>query len=531
MEQSKKYKTYINTKGYVIRKSAFPLHQIEDAKSELTVMPIVCAGYQTEEPEPFKVYRENETKLYVPRQYGIKKFGAPDNNIYESEEYINNQKLYIPDHNCFTKIKLRPIQEPIIAKYNEAILKYGGGTISAACGVGKTAMGIYMISTLKMRTIILVHKEFLMNQWITRIQEFMPNASIGKIQGKKCDVLGRDIVVGMVQSVSKKDDYPAYAFSDFGFLIVDEAHHMSSRCFSKALPKTSFQYTLSLTATPKRKDGLENVFLWYLGDIVFKSEKVQSADVIVKIYEYNNNRASYCKEFLNYQKKPNHAKMISNIAESNERNYFIGKLLPKLIKEGRRILILTERLSQVKWFIDALKDRFVVDGKSIGIGKYVGGMKQTLLDLALEAEIVVGTYSMISEGFDCPSLDTLIMASPKTDIEQSVGRILRKQAKDRTVSPLIVDMWDVFSTYRNKGFQRLRYYKQHGYTIKKYMVVHNKDMNDFTCEKMDKSKKLSINRMEETLSNCYGNKNSKGNNKEEHKHSNKHIIYKFDDEV
>ena len=77
-----------------------------------------------------------------------------------------------------------------------------------------------MISTLKMRTIILVHKEFLMNQWITRIQEFMPNASIGKIQGKKCDVLGRDIVVGMVQSVSKKDDYPSYAFSYFFFLIV-----------------------------------------------------------------------------------------------------------------------------------------------------------------------------------------------------------------------------------------------------------------------------------------------------------------------
>jgi superfamily II DNA or RNA helicase len=488
-----KFSTYINTKGYVIRKSSFSRDRIEATKNDLTVMPNICAGYQTETPEPFKVYRENETKLYIPRYYGIKKFGIPEYNYYNSEKYKNNTNNRISDKNAFTILKIRPIQEPIIAKYNEARIKYGGGTISAACGVGKTAMAIYMISIIKMRTMILVHKEFLMNQWITRIKEFMPNASIGKIQGPKCDVLGHDIVVGMVQSVSKKDDYPPYAFDDYGLLIIDEAHHMSSRCFSKALPKTSYQYTLSLTATPKRKDGLENVFLWYLGDIVFKSDKVQSSDVIVKMYEYINNRPEYSKEFLNYQKKPNHAKMISNIANSNERNYFIGKLLPKLIKEGRKILVLTERLSQVEWFLSALKDRFCVNGKDIKVDKYVGGMKQTLLDYALEAQIVIGTYSMISEGFDCPTLDTLIMASPKGDIEQSIGRILRKEAKDREICPLIIDVWDVFSSYRNKGFQRMKYYKQHGYTIKKYVVKHNKDMNNFTCNKMGCDQNNRIN--------------------------------------
>ena len=151
--------------------------------------------------------------------------------------------------------------------------------------------------------------------------------------------------------------------------------------------------------------------------------------------------------------------MISNIAECEKRNIFMGSLLEKLVKNNRKILILTERLSQVKWFLEVLKDKFIVNGKEIGVDKYVGGMKQTLLDISLKAQIIIGTYSMIEEGFDCPDLDTLIMATPKTNIEQSVGRILRKRPEDRDNYPLIIDIWDLFSIYKNRAYTRIRFYK------------------------------------------------------------------------
>lgn len=470
------YKRAVSPKGYIIKKKYFSEQKISELKHELTVMPIVIEGYQTEKPEPYKVYKESDNKLYLPRYFGINKFGKPDINLFDTEaEYSVNPKMIIPEEIAKLSIKLRSHQEPIVKSYLDSAKECGGGTICAGCGIGKTGMAIYITGYFKLRTLILVHKEFLLNQWRDRFKEFMPNVRIGVIQGPKCDVLGCDVVIGMVQSVSKKDDYPSYTFQNFGLLIVDEAHHMSSRSFCKALPKTSFKYTLALTATPKRADGLQNVFLWYMGPIVYKSVPKKDSQVKVNIYQYQNNRGSYCKEYANYKGLPNNGKMITNIAESDERNRFIGTLLSTLIRENRKILILTERLSQVAWFMSALENRFKVDGVLISVGKYVGGMGQSNLEKSLEARIIIGTYSMISEGFDCQELDTLIMASPKGDIEQTVGRILRKEAKDRDRMPLIIDIWDMFGSYYNKGFKRIKYYSQRHYLIENYTVIDNKD--------------------------------------------------------
>ena len=522
-----KTKTYISNRGYVIYKKYFDRFKLDEIRKDLKVVPSFCPGYQPEAPEPFIVYKENDKKIYMPRYYGIQKLGNPDINKLNDITEDEKEKQEIPEERLDTILKLRPIQEPIIKSYLESLDKTGGGTITAGCGIGKTAMAIYLITHLKVRTLILVHKEFLMNQWKDRISEFMPKAEIGTIQGPKCDVIGKDIVIGMVQSVSMKDDYPPYAFDNFGFLVVDEAHHMSSRCFSKALPKTSFKYTLGLSATPKRKDGLENVFLWYLGGIVYKSTKIKTADVVVKLYQYNNNSLSYCKEYLNYQKKPNNAKMISNIAECEKRNIFMGSLLEKLVKNNRKILILTERLSQVKWFLEVLKDKFIVNGKEIDVNKYVGGMKQTLLDISLKAQIIIGTYSMIEEGFDCPDLDTLIMATPKTNIEQSVGRILRKRPEDRDNYPLIIDIWDLFSIYKNRAYTRIRFYKENGYTIKKYCVEDTKDMKERTCKKMEvRESKCTDNEIKKSIQN-QSNKDKSNNNNNNNNKEDKSVLLRF----
>ena len=130
--------------------------------------------------------------------------------------------------------------------------------------------------------------------------------------------------------------------------------------------------------------------------------------------------------------------IISNIAQCNKRNDFILSILPKLIDEGRTLLILTERISQVTYLYDNIEEK-----KIATVGKYIGKLKQEVLDESLKCRIIVGTYNMIEEGFDCKSLDTLIMATPKVDIEQSIGRILRKHKDERTIRPLVIDVYDI----------------------------------------------------------------------------------------
>ena len=109
------------------------------------------------------------------------------------------------------KGSLRDKQQPIIKSFMDSCeegpykTKSRGGIISVPCGWGKTIMALYLISALKRKTIVIVHKEFLLNQWIKRIEEFLPEARIGIIQASKVDVQNKDIVIGMLQSLSSKD--------------------------------------------------------------------------------------------------------------------------------------------------------------------------------------------------------------------------------------------------------------------------------------------------------------------------------------
>lgn len=475
--ETKKFKTCLSNRGYIIRKSHFTNKELETIRDDLTVKPNFCPGYQSVEPETFKLYSENENKLYIPRYYGQEKFGIADINKQLEPESINIKLT----------AKLRPIQEPIIEKYLISAEETGGGIISAACGVGKTFMSLYLISRFQVKSLILVHKEFLMNQWRERIKEFLPDAKIGIIQGPKSDVVDKDIVIGMIQSISLRE-YPDYIFKGFGFIISDECHHMAARSFCKAFKKTVFKYSLGLSATPKRKDGLSRVFKWNLGDIVFKSDKVKESNVLVYMYKYINNDSKYSKTVLNIRQKANNTSMITNIANCIKRNKFIVSLLPDLVKNNRKILILTERLSQVDWLLKNIKEL-----DDISCGKYVGGIKQSKLDEALEKKVIVGTYTMIEEGFDCKELNTLIMATPKIDIEQSVGRILRKKAEDRIIAPLIIDVWDVFSTYQFKGIQRIKYYKNRNYKITYFDVDDNSNITQILEQIKTKSKNTSKN--------------------------------------
>ena len=452
-------RTKLTKRGYSLFKKDLTKKEIRELRKELTVKPYVHNNYGAV-PVPYPVYLESCSKLYLPRTYGLQKFGEPDVNKIKEGQDIEVS---------FTQL-LREKQKPIVDAYiKSSKTTNGGGIICVPCGYGKTVIALYLLAQLKKKTLIIVHKSFLMNQWIERIKMFLnPEIRIGKIQGKTCNIVNKDIVLGMLQSVSMKE-YPEDMFDEFGMVIFDECHHLSAEVFSRALIKVSPKYLLGLSATPNRKDGLSKVFRWFLGDYVYNIKKREDEDVDVCCVKFIDMEPSYKKTVLNYYGKMNMAQMINNICAYKPRTKCIIKYIKPLILEGRKILILSDRREHLKVIKQYLDSKEICDS-----GYYLGGMKQKELKVSEQKQVLLATYSMASEGFDVPTLNTLVLASPKSNIVQSVGRILRQRPENRKYKPYILDIVDVFSIFKNQAKKRRSYYLKCSYHI----IDDNYNKND-----------------------------------------------------
>ena len=437
--------TSLSKNGYKIKKNEFNPRKIKEIKDELNVKPFTFNKMQNTETR-FQVYLESPKKLYLPRFYGIEKFGEPIQNNIEEGDSI---------HLKFNG-NLREEQKPIENIYLENAKEKGGGIISIKCGGGKTVLALHIISKLQKKTIVIVHKDFLMTQWRDRILEFLPDSRIGKIQQNTIDIEDKDIVLAMVQSLSMKE-YPEDTFESFGLAIFDECHHLGAEVFHKSMTKVASKYMLGLSATPKRKDGLSKVFEWYIGPIVYLQKKKNEDYAEVQLIDCIFDDIKYNKEELNFRKDPCMPKMINNICDYLPRTELIFQLIKQYHSEGRNILVLSDRRNHLNILYNLL------DGYSRGF--YVGGMKPHELRESQEKDILLATFSMASEGMDIPKLDTVILSSPKSDVEQSVGRIFRKKVCDRKFHPLIIDFQDQFSMFKNQCNKRIQLYHKLNFTI------------------------------------------------------------------
>lgn len=441
--------TYLGQKGYTILKNQLTINQLKSIKQDLTIQPFVMGAPTTTDVKQYIVYRESSNKIYVPHYYGIQHFGKP------KEYKISNGHDIHLDFNG----ELRPGQIPVVDTYLNHVRKeqFGGGLLELPCAFGKTCLALKIIAELQKKTCIIVHKEFLMNQWIERIQQFLPNARIGKIQGSIIDIDDKDIVIIMLQSLSMKD-YPASLFESFGLTIIDEVHHISSEVFSNALFKIVTKYMLGLSATMNRKDGTTFVIKYFLGEVVFKGKREEERNVLVKAIEYTVDDDEFNEVKYDFRGNPQYSTMISKLCNYNHRSEFILKVISDLLIENpkQQIMILAHNKCLLRYFYDAIQHRNIAT-----CGYYVGGMKQRDLKETESKQIVIATYSMAAEALDIKTLTTLVMASPKTDIEQSIGRILR----DRYNNPLVIDIVDSHKLFKNQWQKRKRFYMKEKYTI------------------------------------------------------------------
>ncbi|ULY68622.1 putative VV A18-like helicase [Chlorella virus XW01] len=341
-----------------------------------------------------------------------------------------------------------------------------------------TVISLNIACHFKLKTLIIVHKTFLLNQWKERIEQFT-NASIGILQRDKIDYK-KDFVIGMLQSIAK-DKYPEKYFKNFGLVIFDEAHHAPSQYFSKALPMISCKRTLALSATPERNDKMEKVLYWYFGDVIHKADKKKNNKVIVQLIDYTLNNKNF-KEFkLGFTGDVNKPKTITNLTTIKERNLFIIQTIKDLFDNPERnILILSDRVEHLNTLYELLLIHIKFNNKDDpDMGFYIGKLKQKDLDKSATKRIILATYGMAAEALDIPQLNTLILSTPRSDVEQAVGRILRKQ--DYHLEPIIIDIVDNLKSCSNQSNHRKKLYRKMDFNIiiKKYIdnnIIFTKDM-------------------------------------------------------
>jgi superfamily II DNA or RNA helicase len=462
--------TFLTNRGYAILKEN-NTKCITYLKKLLTVKPKANPSMGLAGNE-FPVYLESSSKLYIPKAFGLGMFGLP--------KYDKLHKGHDAPRLIFNGT-LRQEQEAPVAAFLESAADplRRGGIISLACAAGKTVIALYISTQLKKKTLVLCHKEFLMNQWKERINQFVPNAKVGLIKGKDIIVDDCDIVIGSVQSIAMKD-YDSAIFKQFGFVVSDECHHLSAEVFSKVLPKVTAAVMLGLSATLNRKDGLRKVFEWHLGKPVFQTQKRADTELIVEVLRVpapSSRTPDYGEELLMWNGKRNISGMINLICSYKPRNKLILDRLASIEKD-RRTLILSDRRGHLKY----LEEQIIK--LNIGsVGYYVGGMKEKDLKESESKDIILGTYSMASEGMDIPCLNTLILASPISSIEQSIGRVQRQKAQERKYTPLVIDVCDNYSLFANQARKRIDFYKKNGYTvIDASMAVEEADIEEGTYD-------------------------------------------------
>lgn len=348
------------------------------------------------------------------------------------------------------KVRLGPTEEreedqaDFVDALVGAVRSRSGAIGQAAAGYGKTLCAIAAVEKLGRTTAVLVHKSFLMDQWIERIHEAtdMDMSDIGFVQQGRCDFRGKKIVLIMVQSLLSSREYPSDLYEYFGTVVVDEVHRFGAVEFRKAITMFPAKYRLGVTATPKRRDGLEDVFFKHIGEIASVGSK---RTTIARVKFVNANMVvtdSMLRGMTSRRQGGRRVydlnKVTRYVVDCETRNRQVVKLLIDALKAGRKVLVLSSRRDHLR----ILSELFSIESAKRHVrfkyGFYVGGMKEKELRIAATRPLIFGTFQMAQEGLDIPDLDTLFLVTPKGDIVQAVGRILRKYEGKR--EPMVIDL-------------------------------------------------------------------------------------------
>jgi len=311
-----------------------------------------------------------------------------------------------------------------------------GGVVKAVPAWGKTGLAIRIICAIGHKTFVGVHKEFLVKQWQDRLEKFAPYLRVGLWQGKKEEIEDKDVVIGMVQTLANRD-VPAEIAEQFGLCVWDEVHRVSARTWCTVPPKFNPRFHLGLSAKTKRADGMEDLFRWLVGPVIYEAQYQTPLPIIRRIPtpyirpEWIRKKEDGEGERLKY---PTHLKAMTH---SNTRNARIVAELETILRAraGRKIVVMSERVKHLETMAEMLRDRDLADPiPDLSMGFVHSKISEGAKKDAERKRVIFATFQIFEEGFDLPSLDTLVMTTARGDVEQAIGRVRRECIAGQTVT-------------------------------------------------------------------------------------------------
>lgn len=367
--------------------------------------------------------------------------------------------------------QLRPDQQAAA----DAVLAHETGVLAATTAFGKTVLAAWLIAARGTNTLVLVHRQQLMEQWKERLSSFLDiqKDEIGTLGGGSKRLKGK-IDVALIQSLVRKsavDDRVA----GYGQLIVDECHHLPATSFELVARRSKSKYVLGLSATVARKDGHHPIIIMQCGPIRYRVDaKHQAAvrpfahNVIVRPTGFQPGEEAKDDSRMEYQR------LIEALASDGPRNSLICTDVLAVVAEGRFPLVLTERTEHLEALVSLLGE--ALEGQDVAVIALRGGMGKRQLAAAMSRldvpegavpRVVVATGRFVGEGFDDPSLDTLFLAMPvswRGTIAQYVGRLHRLHHGKQEVR--VYDYADLNARILSRMFEkRCAGYEAVGYTI------------------------------------------------------------------
>jgi superfamily II DNA or RNA helicase len=360
--------------------------------------------------------------------------------------------------------QLRPFQENAVSK----ISGHDDGILCAPTAFGKTAVAAWLIAKRKVNTLVLVHRQQLLDQWQERLAMFLnlPAKSIGHIGGGKMERTGY-VDVAVIQSLHRKDEVKDFV-AEYGQVIVDECHHISAFTFEQVMRQVKAKYVVGLTATPTRKDGHHPIIYMQCGPVRFSMSARTMIEATPFAHKVSPRHTEFrmAPELTDVTIQDVYGALVNDVS----RNEMIAADIVGAIESGRCPLLLTGRTEHLQYFATKLagaaKHAFVLKG---GMGKKQRRLAAEALASVPEDEsrVILATGSYIGEGFDDARLDTLFLAMPiswKGTLQQYVGRLHRLHDSKRFVQ--VYDYVDSYVPMLARMYERrLKGYSAIGYVI------------------------------------------------------------------
>ena len=424
--------------------------------ARLNVLPIVNEAFNTV-AIPVKVWLEgNDGSLYVPPSFGREHGPAPaldwSGHLHRGTYATAAPGVHGPIRSLPADLRFNGSLDPRLHQPQateaalQALRTEGRCMVAQHTGAGKTVCALAVAAAMGLKTLVIVHKGVLMDQWVERVRTFLPHAKVGRICQDTCEYADCDVVVGMTQSVERRD---YGGLNDHGLLILDEVHRFAAAGFSRILFKVNAPHVLGLSATPERRDGLTPVINWWLGDVVFRLERENQHHV--RVWKVETGVKIHVQ--LNRMGRVDMCNFINTLCEHTGRNELLRTVVGDLLRQGRAVLYLTDRRAHAEAMAAAFPEH----------SQLLLGGRKTNEPITDKRRLLCSTYSMCREGVDVPHLDSLIIASPKSDVNQICGRVLREHHA-RNFDPLIVDFVDDAHVAMSQYRRRLDYYLASGFS-------------------------------------------------------------------